>query len=359
MNDVLSWLNLDDAVTDFCLGFYERCRGFDNRFNFTYNGITLETADFSFYGKEINVSLFDVTVPKIRLELSGSGLDFLRSRGFDVDMYVKYPIDLPEGGAYHFTRVDYAFDFINYCPEFVDCMIDHIYHHKLPSERVPVLNLPGGIKVKLVTGGQKTIYLGSPQSDRMLRVYDKRMQYVDLGTGAYKKDNPYGNPDSWFRIEWQCRNQFANSLIRSDLEHKHILKDIFERYAFSDSNSDKRSRRPVDFWLKLFDWSDVEKRIVQNAKYVESTSPEEEVIDRFQKVMMRTFILYFSLVGREGLEKACNDYLNSLSGSDPVSQRRYISFLNKLNLLSDLSLSSDSSPGVGLWNNCGRFAFRL
>lgn len=362
MQDVLKWIKLGDAVTDFCTGFYQRCRGFDTNFFFAFNGVTLETSDFNFYGQDIDVSLFDVVVPKIRLELSGTGLDYLRSRVIDMDSYCKVPPILPDGGSYHFTRVDYAFDFINYCPEFVDKMIDHINTHKLPSERVPVLHLNGGIKAKVVTGGQKTVYLGSPQSDRMLRVYDKRMQYVDLGTGVYKKSNPYGDPDSWIRIEWQCRNQFANDLVFSDLEHKHILKEIFERYAFTDGTVSLYKRKPVDFWLKLFEWEDVEKRIIQNAKYVISATPSEEVINRFEKVMLRTFIFYFMLRGRKGLQDACNNYLLSLYGDDPVSMRRYTVFFNKLNaLLEDTGyfLSSESPEGVGLFNNCGRLGFRL
>ena len=267
MIDVLSWLKLQDSVSDFCTGFYERCRGYDQRFIFSFNGVTLDTSDFYFYGQDINVGLFDVVVPKIRLDISGTGLDFLRSTGLDIDHYVKVPPVLPDGAAYHFTRIDYAFDFINYCPRFVDQLIDHIHQHMLPSGRVTVVGLSSGIKARVVTGGQKTVYLGSPTADRMLRVYDKRMQFVDLNTGIYKKPNPYGDPESWIRIELQCRNVYANSLIFSDLEHKHVLKEIFSRYAFSEGTN-SHNRKPVEFWLKLFDLEDIEKRIIQNASFV-------------------------------------------------------------------------------------------
>lgn len=361
MQDILEWLKFGDLVVDFCQGFFQRCRGFDTNFFFTFNGVTLETSDFNFYGCDIDVSLFDIVVPKIRLEVSGSGLDYLRSQGIDIDEYIKVSPILPDGAAYHLTRVDYAFDFINFCPEFVDRLIDHINTHKLPSERVPVLNLKGGIKCKVVTGGQKTVYLGSPQSDRMLRVYDKRMQYVDLSTGIYKKSNPYGDPDSWIRVEWQLRNEFANSVVRSDLEHKHILKEIFERYSFSEG-SNSHNRKPVDFWLNLFEWEEVEKRIIQKASFIQISTPSEEVINRFEKVMLRSFIYYYTLRGANGLQDACNKYLLSLYGDDPVSMRRYSVFFCKLNaLLYDTGyiLGNGDSPGCGLFNNSGRLGFRL
>lgn len=174
MNDVLSWLHLDDCVTDFCASAYQQSRGYDEVFKFMYNNIMLETSSFNFYGSDLDISIFDTVVPKIRLELSGSALDYLRSIGIDFNDYRLVKPKLSEGGSYHFTRCDWAYDFINYKPEFIDRMIEHINTHKLPSERIPLASTKGAISCKLVTGGQKTIYLGSPQSDRMLRVYDKK-----------------------------------------------------------------------------------------------------------------------------------------------------------------------------------------
>ncbi len=266
MSDVLQWVGLDDCQSDFLVGFYQRCRGFDNRFNFTFNGVTLDSSEFSFYGHNVDVLLFDVVLPRINLQISGSGLDFLRSVSIDPDVLVKKPF-ANNGGNFHFTRIDYAFDFINCFPGFVDSLIDHINTHKLPSERVPVLGLNGGIKAQIQLGGKKVVYLGSPQSDRMLRVYDKRMQFIDLGTGVYKKSNPYNDPDSWFRIEWQIRNAFANEMIYSDLDHLHILKKIFERYAFT-SGSNSHNRVIVDFWNYLLPWSEIESRYIQNLHFV-------------------------------------------------------------------------------------------
>lgn len=363
MNHVLKWLHMDNCITDFCSSAYQQSRGYDEVFKFMYNNIMLETSSFNFYGQDVDVSIFDVIVPKIRLELSGSALDYLRSTGIDMNEYRLVKPILPDGGTYHFTRCDFAYDFINYKPEFVDRMIEHINIHKLPSERIPLASTKGAISCKVVTGGQKTIYLGSPQSDRMLRVYDKKMQYVDLGTGVYKKDNPYGNPDSWFRIEWQTRNKFANNLVHGvddngvPADFKSILKDIFDRYAFADGTV-KRDRNCVEFWLDLFNWEDLERRIVQNAKYVEFSTPEERCINTFKLSMIRNFIYVYSLLGKKGIEELCNLYLRSLDNGDPVSNRRRLAFLNRLNEFSNYNVPTDTSS-EGLVNICGRLFFKM
>lgn len=363
MNQILEWLKLGDCVSDFCAAAFEQSRGYDQVFKFVYNGIMLETSTFNFYGQDMSVMLFDVICPRIRLEISGGALDYLRSIGVDMNSYRFVRPNLPEGGSYHFTRCDFAYDFINYMPEFVDQLIDHINRNRLPSERVPLASTKGAIGCRVVTGGQKTVYLGSPQSDKMLRVYDKRMEQSDLNTRTYKRPNPYNDPESWFRIEWQTRNRLAHDLtLDQTQDFKSILKIIFDKYAFAEGNGGKnycRNRQAVDFWLKLFNWQEVEKRIIQNAKYVVCESPEEKLIKSFETGMIRSFILYLTLMGKEGLQEACNRYLASLYLPDPVSERRYLAFLNKLNNLDSIELGSSSPEKGGLWNCCGRLAFKL
>lgn len=362
LNHVLRWLQLDDAVSDFCASAYEQSRGYDNVFKFIYNGILLETSSFNFYGEDLSVSIFDTVVPKIRLELSGSALDYLRSIGLDMDTYRFHAPDLPLAGSYHFTRADWAYDFINYMPDFVDRMLDHIAQNMLPSGRIPLASTKGAIGCRVVTGGQKTIYLGSPQSDKMLRVYDKKMQHIDLTSGLYKKTNPYNDPASWFRIEWQTRNKLAHNLVLdATQDYKSILRKIFDNYAFADgSRAYPNSARPVvDFWLKLFNWKEVESRIIQNAKYVQCESAEDRLYKSWRSVMARSSILIYTMLGREGFEKLCNEYLASLYQPDPASNRRLIAFINQLNQLSiQLPCNSADSSG-GLWRFSDRLFFKL
>lgn len=360
LQHVLDWIQLGDCVSDFCADVYEQARGYDNVFKFRYEGIMLETSSFSYYGIEQDERLFDLIVPKIRLELSGSALDYLRSIGLNMDTYRFQSPVLPEGGSYHFTRCDFAFDFVNYQPRFLDALIDHINVHQLPSGRVPLASTKGAIGYRIVTGGQKTVYLGSPQADKMLRVYDKRLQYVNQLTDTYIKENPYSDPDSWIRIEWQTRNKVANNLVLdSALEFKHILKMIFEAYSFADGTQDNHnvSRSVVPFWLNLFPWQEIESRLVQNSNFVQYESPDVKVINRFEQ-NIRSFIFYYSLVGKQRLTECCNQYLRSLEKNDPVSKRRLLAFTNKLNQLSFVhELSGDRD--FGLFNNSGRLYFKL
>lgn len=363
LNHVLSWLQQDDCVSEFCASIYELSRGYDQVFTFRYNDILLETSAFGFYGYDQDEALFDVIVPKIRLELSGTALDFLRAFGIDMDTYRFAVPVLPEGASYHFTRCDWAFDLLDYKPTFIDNLIDHIYTHSLPSGRVPIASSHGAISYKVVTGDQKTVYLGSPQSDRMLRCYDKRLQYIDRNTGAYVKSDPYGQPDSWLRIEWQTRNKLAHNLVLdSSLEFKHILRKIFDTYAFAEGNQGKEycnhARSVVSFWSNLFPWKDIESRIIQNLNFVQLVSPDDRVISTFQTIMVRNFMFAYSLLGASGIEKICEDYLASLMRDDPASVRRRIAFYNRLNQLS-VSRELSHNRDFGLFNNSGRLSFKL
>ena len=74
---------------------------------------------------------------------------------------------------------------------------------------------------------------------------------------------------------------------------------------------------------------------------------------------MRSFIIYYSIVGSKGLQEDVDNYLRSLYIGTPESNRRYLAFLNRLNILEDFKLPQEASPGRGLYNKCGRFAFKF
>jgi len=268
MRDVLKWISMESAIPDFMENISLQTRGLDQKYIFMYNQIKLEAPTLIFYGVPENVCIFDLVVPSIRLELSGGALDYLRSCGIDPNaLRYKVPVSSCDGMSWHFSRCDFAYDFINYSAGFVDVLIDFIEHNRLPSSRVPLSGTSSAVSATVRTGSEKTVYLGSPQSDKLLRVYDKRMQYVDLATGVYKKDNPYNNPSSWFRIEWQTRNRFADGLVRNvEADSLHILRLIFDHYAFAKADFDNRRgvRPPVDFWLNLLRWEDIKAIEVLN-----------------------------------------------------------------------------------------------
>lgn len=363
MNDVLSWLYLKDSVSDFCRNMYEVSRGYSDVVKFMYNGIVLETNKFSFYGDQPE-DVFDVVVPKLRLELSGSGLDFLRSVGVEMNEYRFIRPALPEGSTYHFSRIDFAYDFIDYQPTFLDELIDHCNTHQLPSGRVPLASTHGAIKCKIVTGDRKVCYLGSEQSDRFLRVYDKRLQSINRTTGTYVKANPYGNPESWIRVEWQLRNLKAHDLaLDNTQDFKSILKHIFDAYSMADGQRDSHTlkRAVVDFWLRLFPWREVESRIIQKANFVEVETVESRVINSFENIMMRSFIFYFTLLGREEFLCRVNAYLSDMFTSHTdVSERRAAAFRCRFNEMPNLIEAVRSgTPFGGLFSDHGTWRFKL
>lgn len=98
MHDVLKWIHLENSVSDFCSSLYQVSRGYDDVFKFNFNNVMLETSSFNFYGENLDISIFNVVVPKIRLELSGTGLDYLRSIGVNMDSYRLVAPELPSGG---------------------------------------------------------------------------------------------------------------------------------------------------------------------------------------------------------------------------------------------------------------------
>lgn len=359
MMDILSWLNLDDCVCDFALNAYERVMGWQSKLVFSYQGVLLEADPLSalYVDNTIDLKMFDVPLTKIRLNISGTGLDYLRSIGVDFNEHYKTVPDLPENAQYRFKRIDWAYDFINYAPDFMDHLVNHCVNNVLPSGRLPVVSVPGGIGLKLVTGNQKTVYLGSPQSDRMLRIYDKKMEQSDLNTGTYIRDNPYNNPESWFRIEWQTRNQMCQDIVDSNVSFETILREIFDRYAFASEHRTAAGRPPVDFWYKLFNWDELQALIIQNAKSVQLETPAQRIINSVENTMIRSFMYYYTLRGPSGFLQACNDYLNNLYRFDPVSARRLTAFINKTNEIgNDIDLT-DSTPG--LYVDMGRFFFSL
>lgn len=359
---ILRWLKLTDCISEFVNNAFLESRGYDDILKFTYNGILLETSSFGFYG-EFSCDLFDVTVPKLRVDISGSGLDFLRSIGVNFDTYrLTNPPELPKGATYHYSRIDIAYDFINYKADFLDLLIAHINKHSLPSGRIPLASTKGAIGVKIVTGDRKIVYLGSTSSERMLRVYDKRMQSINRTTGVYIKDNPYNNPDSWLRLEWQLRKKTAHN-VAIDYNHdfKTLLKQVFEFYSMADGTV-SRDRKVVDFWNELFPWREVESRIIQNENLVQYEKYEDRVLNNFFNIQMPGFIETYSILGREEFEKRVNwEIEQRFYNSGPLGKKRLQRFLCKFNQLSiaDHLPNYSNFDATGLLNKDNKFYFRI
>lgn len=364
-NTVLRWLGLEDYVSEFAENVYEQCQGLEDKFVFNWRGVRLETAQFNFYGEQIiegtmQEHLFDKVIPKIRLDISGSGLDNLRQLGMDVDTYLRTQTD--EEGNYvmpqpsHVTRIDFAFDLINYRPDFLDQLIDHCEKWHTPSDRVLITSddarAGGGIKYTIRKGGgQKTLYLGAPTSDKMLRIYDKKLQYTNSDNTQYVKENPYGDPDSWIRIELQCRKKLAHGLCfpeNRNLDKLAIFKYIYDKYNFADvEHTTHHNRRPAEFWANLFDWEQI-AAIVQNTNSGIVQSYEEVLVASFFTRGVRSFLEVYTLLGRDAFwENVQTHYLDRINDiSSPDKARRKRSVCNRLdNLGIDLTKTESGLYG--------------
>ena len=251
-------------------------QGFVNAFNTIYCRSNLfDYSEFSFNGFRVVVigepdkfrddgfvNFYDKKLKWIETDISGAGLDYIRNKGFDIDRMIFglriascKVCEVPES-PFHVTRVDVAFDLINFMPEFLDESVNLCRQYgNCKSVRVRGTgNTKKPISWSFREGNQKTLYLGSSGSDKLCRVYDKKLQfdqdprkwlscpYVKIngcppGTflNEYSddvlKNAERENPQSWLRIEAQLRNDPANMIVDSENDFLKIFKWINLAYS--------------------------------------------------------------------------------------------------------------------------------
>lgn len=321
---VLKWIGLEHCVDEFLSNFICRSSGYDDQFVFGFEGVSVSTKQFGFFGEnDVDENWFYKKFPKVRLDISGTGLDFLRSLGLDVDVYLRDVNSLPcPVEKCRVTRCDFAFDLINFKSTFVDELIDYCNTNATPNNRLCVYNKSNGVSFEVKTGSQKTVYVGSKNSDQMLRVYDKKMQYYDYNANCYKKANEYHDPDSWIRIELQVRKMRACELCFGKGDLFSILRYIHDEFNFSDYvNTTAQNRRPAKFWSELFPWDEIE-RLMQNRNFVQL---RESVEDRLMGSFARGALIFayaYSKFGPSWIEDFLNKYLLSLQVKESISDVR-------------------------------------
>ena len=364
-SDVFEWLHLYEEIPEFFKTVRPEDR-LDPKFIFSYNGIRVEVSRIFFYHEDLDESCFERVLPSIRCEISGSGLNFLRSRGVEMYYHMRKKPLLPEGASYHFTRIDISYDFINYAPTLFDDIANYCLENALPSGRIPIKGLRSGLGADVSLLGKRMVALGSSQSSRRLVFYDKRFEQSDKLTNTYNKPNSYGNPDSWIRMEARFSDNRAHTLVlgvdyngeRATFES--VLKDIYHSYQFmSKEINGYDQRKCVDFWQKLFSWEELQRRIILNEKYVESLSPSEK-LDAVTPLMSRRCIAYIEKHGLYGFLCMLADYVEGLEYGDELSFRRKIAFQNFIGEIPEVVDSvSKSDKLFGLIIKSGRFSFLI
>lgn len=172
------------------------------------------------------------------LDISGSGCRYLEESFPDIWYYLFPILDLMQaGGDCNVTRLDLAFD------DHTDLLdIDRIredtekHHYTSRSQWWEV-----------IFGSQgTTLYIGSPQSNFRLRIYDKAAER------GYKSDEKH-----WVRVEMVLRDTNAIGAIRKILEDWNVgtvFCGILRNYVvFRDPTNDSNaSRWPIaDYWENL------------------------------------------------------------------------------------------------------------
>ncbi len=266
----LSKLNIDTEIYEELLAScYERSYGFTSKAVFSVYGVSCELDQDDYLSTEQG-SIFHKKFGKIRLDISGHGLDYLRSF-FEVDTKLMSPDFWGEREDFNVTRSDFAFDFVNYQPEFLDTFLNYIKDKERAGELIPNssrLRCGGSgknIQYSYVCGDQQTLRLGSPRGDKLLRIYNKLLQYQKNGVlmkplpEAFKDE---GEVKSWFRIEFQTRRKSAEAYLYGYKKLEDTLRFIFKEYMIRDEQG-----KPLDFIMNLYDWDKLPE-IRQNADFV-------------------------------------------------------------------------------------------
>lgn len=344
ISEVICWCGLDRGFKDeFFKAQTERSSGYDDVFVFSYNGVQVDVSKFYLYKKDVDISTFDVPLPKIRLNISGKGLDYLRSIGFNVDEKFRDPSYYME--RQHVTRVDFAFDFVNYKPEILDQLIDYVETNQTDSGRIVLMNRPSALRGSVRKIDQKTVYIGATTSDQLLRSYDKRLQNIDRETGLYIGENPYNSPGSWIRFELQLRNKRAHNLCLQPIDFEGVFHYLHDYYKFADLSTPAHRREPAQFWVDFMNW-DTLPPIIQNLQNVQIVQTQIEKVNNSFPYWVCNFVLWLSMHGADGLCAYVNEWISKMqyferSECPPIYNKRWKAFINKLNSL-DLNIVKGS-----------------
>ncbi len=206
----------------------------------------------------------------IRIDLCGSGLDWLRSQRYDVEEKIRYIPNM--GWNFHFTRCDFAYDFVNYSGSFVEDLHNLCEQHHIDNSNIICHGSNRSVSWRVKYGDKEhTIYFGTTSSQQMIRFYDKKLERIaknDLNSCPYTSDGSL--PDSWIRIELQTRHRKERSipydlLFAENYSAESVLRYIFDFYAVHEYGSHHDKISPV--WLDLFEWETLSP-IIQNANFV-------------------------------------------------------------------------------------------
>ena len=252
----------------------------------------------------------------------------------------------------HVTRVDFAFDFLNYQfndeEDIIDKLNVFLYSGvKRDTGRVLIQGHKAGIGYTRRFGSnERTIYLGSSGCDKILRIYDKKMERTGKNYGKFDECEYMEacQVQNWIRVEWQLRNNWAEKILFSDnYECYAILKEIDEYYQLYRANDNSR----VDFFHVFFNVDNIRTRLSLHIQKSNFVSNGGEQCKNYIERNMRSILAFLMLHGVSGLQKMIQDYLDYLQTpvedeeADTIRKASYYAFLKKLTTVSSTGYIRD------------------
>lgn len=352
--EVLEKLNCFADVCDEILNSgYQRSVGYRTDIVYSSNGVNLSVKMDDTLGVDDDNMFFNKW-SELRLDISGQGLDYLRALNEHFD---KSLCDIDFWGdesSFKITRCDFAFDFVNYYSSFLDEFIFKLQDleralavsHGRDGNRY--LGIAGGMgrntayNYKVGTG-MKCLYLGTVRSDKLVRIYDKKLEQSKGGVflkplPKYFVENGDGEVNSWFRIEFQTRRKFAHNYLygcKGDL--KVVLRELFDTYQCKDPTTGQA----FDFIKRLYDWDKLPK-IIENLHFTELP---EKVLVRAKRQLstqaIKNLTLFYAVYGINGILTLIQSYLEMINNPDTMQKvNSNIAFrLRYSQLLSELGVS--------------------
>lgn len=334
--------------------------------NITFNDILISVPSYEFglvKSEDRDIRTFEFSY--IRVQMMGQALEFLRDLGIDVDGETSVLRKFNENC--NPTRVDFAFDFVNYCTSidndiFVkfDNFTKNSTRNLSESGRLCIHGHKSGIGyTKRIGSSERTIYIGSPTSDRLLRIYDKYLERKSANNGVFA-DTSFGNPADvfdWTRIEWQLRNESAlKYLYAPKFTFMGVLNEIYSFYnIYAKSNGNKFTS-----WLDWWAPENLEKYLVLYEQKTNFVSKREK-LHRYIKRQIPSLIAYAADVGLDQLIKEIQDYLTQIqtpNAMEELEEKRLTELYKLTKRLCEISENNELSGLQHITNENGILKFK-
>lgn len=308
-----------DSFLDDGNQFVKDIRGFGVRQYFTFEGINLNASyssvlklivDSNKEGGSYKNCILDHVFESVQLQLTGHGLDFCRKhiKNFDARLHRQPELDDNGFPEWKPTRVDFAYDFVNFdidfykkCKDYLDdfCYKDGRVFVKCDNPRSSSKYVSLSYEVK--SGRQRTIYIGSVNSKKFLRIYDKKLEQTDKKGCLMSHPSPDEGyqVDSWFRIEYQVDDEWAEKFLYSTQNLDSIIRYVYDHYAFVYPKDHPKAGEIVEFWQEILPWCEYERLVIGQNAYSKKV---RELSDRIEDNVERSMPSVLSFIAKHGLD---------------------------------------------------------